>query len=61
MKKYSHIGWIKYCTRSTSMSKASGKKCEPWPCQVSFFKSKPELSFGESSEQFFWKKAYVKA
>lgn len=58
MKK--HIGWVKYCTTLTSISKPTDRKIKPWPCSTYFGKDKPTLGFQDSPEQFFWKKLYVK-
>lgn len=62
-KKYEHIGWVKYCTTSTSWpinEQDDPRFVKPWPCQASFFSVKPPLEYDESSKQFFWKKLYTK-
>lgn len=58
MKK--HIGWVKYCTTLTSICAPTDRKIKPWPCTSYFGKDKPTLDYSEVSEQFFWKKLYVK-
>lgn len=61
MKKKKHIGWVKYCTTSTSWPIADSKKVtfvKPWPCTACFYKDKPTLDFQEDPEQFYWKKIY---
>ena len=58
MKK--HIGWVKYCNTSTSLNKPGERMVEPWPCATYLFVEKPKLAFGQSPEQFFFKKMYIK-
>lgn len=63
MKKYKHIGWVKWCNTSTSWPIAKSKRpvtfVKPWPCGTYFnITDKPELDFQEDPEQFFWKKMY---
>lgn len=60
MKKYKHIGWIKYCNTSTSLNKPGERMVEPWPCGKYFGKDKPSLDFQESPDQFFWREMYIK-
>lgn len=61
MKKV-HIGWIKYCTTSTSWpckQEEADFAEEPWPCQSIFFLEQPTLEYNEPAWQYFWKKMYA--
>lgn len=53
-----HIGWVKYCVTSTSLStKDKAIFMPPWPCNSYFSKKRP----GKDNWQFFYKKIFIKA